>query len=72
MAGWYHRCNRHELGQILGDGEGEGGLFVLQSIESDKTGQLNIILCNLLPPTTHSVQSSLFIFFPHGSRGKRR
>ena len=26
MAGWYHRCNEHELGQTLGDGDGEGGL----------------------------------------------
>ena len=23
---WYHRCNVHELGQTLGDGEGQGGL----------------------------------------------
>ena len=26
MAGWYHQCNEHELGQTLGDGEGQGGL----------------------------------------------
>ena len=26
MVGWHHRCNEHELGQIPGDGEGEGGL----------------------------------------------
>ena len=26
MAGGYHRCNEHELGQTLGDGEGQGGL----------------------------------------------
>ena len=25
MAGWHHRCNEHELGQTLGDGEGQGG-----------------------------------------------
>ena len=25
MAGWHHRCNGHELGQTLGDGEGQGG-----------------------------------------------
>ena len=24
MAGWHHRCNGHELGQTLGDGEGQG------------------------------------------------
>ena len=26
MRGWRHRCNRRELGQISGDGEGQGGL----------------------------------------------
>ena len=26
MAGWHHRCNESELGQTLGDGEGQGGL----------------------------------------------
>ena len=27
MAGWHHWCNRHELGQILGDDEKQGGLM---------------------------------------------
>ena len=26
MAGWHHRCNGLELGQISRDGEGQGGL----------------------------------------------
>ena len=26
MVGWYHRCNGHELGQTLRDGEPQGGL----------------------------------------------
>ena len=26
MVGWHHQCNGHELGQILGDSEGQGGL----------------------------------------------
>ena len=26
MVGWHHQCNGHELGQTLGDGEGQGGL----------------------------------------------
>ena len=26
MAVWHHQCNRHELGQTPGDGEGQGGL----------------------------------------------
>ena len=26
MVGWHHRLNGHELGQNLGDSEGQGGL----------------------------------------------
>ena len=26
IRGWHHRCNGHELGQTVGDGEGQGGL----------------------------------------------
>ena len=26
MAGWHHQSNGYELGQTLGDGEGQGGL----------------------------------------------
>ena len=26
LAGWHHQCNRHELGQTSGDGEGQRGL----------------------------------------------
>ena len=47
MAGWHHRCNGHELGQTLGDGEGQGGLACCSpwaSKESDMTGQLNNII----------------------------
>ena len=31
MAGWYHWCDGHELGQTLGDGEGQGGLACMGS-----------------------------------------
>ena len=44
VAGWYHWCNGHELGQTLGDGEGEGGLACCspwRRKESDTTGWLN-------------------------------
>ena len=40
MVGWNHRFNRHELGQILGDGEGQGSLACSSSRgceESDMT-----------------------------------
>ena len=26
MAGWDHQCNGHKLGQVLGDGKGQGDL----------------------------------------------
>ena len=26
IAGWHYRCNRHELGQTSGNGEGQRGL----------------------------------------------
>ena len=44
MAGWNHQCNRQELGQTLGDGEGEGGLACFSTWgrkESGTTGHLN-------------------------------
>ena len=42
MAGQYHRCHGHELGQTLGDGEGQGSLACCSPWgckESDTTGQ---------------------------------
>ena len=44
MVGWHHRCNRHELGQTLGGGEGLVGLACYSPWghkESDTTGRLN-------------------------------
>ena len=44
MAGWHHRCNGHELGKTLGDGEGQGGLACCSPWgckELDMTGHLN-------------------------------
>ena len=43
MGGWHHQCNGHELGQTLGDGEGQGGLVCCSPWsckELDMTGQL--------------------------------
>ena len=36
MAGWHHQGNGQELGQTLGDGEGQGGLDMLQFMRSQK------------------------------------
>ena len=44
MTRWYHRCNEHELGQIPGDGEGQGGLVCCSPWghkELGTAGQLN-------------------------------
>ena len=44
MAGWHNWCNGRELGQTLGDGEGQGGLVCWSPWackESDTTGWLN-------------------------------
>ena len=44
IAGWHHRCKGRDLGQMLGKGEGQGGLACRSPWgrkESDGTGQLN-------------------------------
>ena len=44
MAGWHHWCSEHELGQHLGDGEGQRGLDCCSPWgckELDITGRLN-------------------------------
>ena len=44
MAGWHQQRKRHELGQTLGDGEGQRGLACCSPWgrkESDTAGQLN-------------------------------
>ena len=44
MAGSHHQCNGHELGQTLGDGEGQRGLACCSSWgceELDMTGKLS-------------------------------
>ena len=44
MAGWHHQCNEHEVGPILGDGEGQEGLACCSPWghkESNTIGQLN-------------------------------
>ena len=44
MVGWYHQFNGHELGQTLGDGEGQGSpecCYPWGCKESDTTERLN-------------------------------
>ena len=44
MVGWHYRPNGHELGQTLGDSEGQGGLVCCNPWgrkELDRTEQLN-------------------------------
>ena len=44
MVGWYHRLNGHEFGEILGVGDGQGGLACCSPCgdqELDTTEKLN-------------------------------
>jgi len=44
MAGWHHQCNEHELGQTVGDDEGQSSLACYSSWgrkELDTTRRLN-------------------------------
>ena len=44
VAGWHHRLNGHEFGQVLGDGEGQGSLACYSPWgrkELDTTERLN-------------------------------
>ena len=66
MAERHHRCNEHELGETLGDGEGQGGLAYCSPWdhkESNKTGRLNTTTTNkdLLYSTGNSAQCSVII-----------
>ena len=52
VTGWHHWCNGHELGQTLGDGEGQGSLACCSPWsreESDPTGWLNYNNLALVP-----------------------
>ena len=74
IAGWYHRYNGHELGQTLGDGDGQGGLACCSpwgGKELDMTGWLNNNDAYYLHPSFLSniwtsflvIPSNLFIFW---------
>ena len=44
MFGWHHRCNRHEIEEAPGVGDGQGSLVCCSPWgckESDMTEQLN-------------------------------
>ena len=69
MAGRYHQCNEHELGQTLGDGEGQGSLVCCcpgSHKESDTTGLLNNN--NMSPPSWACLPPTLP---PHPSRSSQ-
>ena len=39
MVEWHHRLNGYKFEQALGVGDGQGGLALLQSMESRSVGQ---------------------------------
>ena len=57
MAGWHPRLDRHELGQSLGDGEGQGGLACCSlwscRVEHDCATEHRGPAC-LLPPSSRA------------------
>ena len=58
MAGWCHRCDGPELGQTLGDGEGQGRLACCSPWglkASHMTGLLN----------NKALKCTLLVFFSH-------
>ena len=47
MVGWHHQLNGHEFEQVLGDGEGQGGLACCSPWgrkEVDRTEQQIVLL----------------------------
>ena len=50
MTGWHHQCNGHELGQTLGEGEGQRSLACCSPWGSQR------VRCNL---ATEEQQKSL-------------
>ena len=68
MVGWHHRCNGHELGQTLGDGEGQRGLACCSTWghkELDTAGWLNNnnLHCITIPTFLLSMDITPFSFF---------
>ena len=63
MAGWRHQCNEYELGQILGDGEGQGGLECCSPWRAESRTQLG----NWTTTAIHSYAFSYFMIFLIGN-----
>ena len=60
MAGWHHLCNGHELGQTLGNVEGQRGLACCSPWgckESDTTRRLNNNNITIVDITIVNLQS---------------
>ena len=69
MVGWHHQCNGQELGQSLGDSEGQGGLACCSPWgrkESDMTGRLNNNkTVSILTCSNTSWSLNVTVFFDH-------
>ena len=70
MVGWYHHCNGHELGQIWGDGNGQGSLTCSSLWDQEESEQVGTEQ-QWTRYTVHTVKSSLkcnlngfLIFYP--------
>ena len=66
MVGWYHWLNAHELGQTLGDSEGQGSLAFCSPRgrkESDTTERLNWIDLQYYISFRYTVQQLFWYFY---------
>ena len=69
-AGWHHQCNGPELGQTLGDVEGQGGLVCCSPWGRkvlDITGQLNnnnipLLACVIFILSIHPLMDTFVAF----------
>ena len=62
MVGWHYQLNGHELGQTLGDGEGQGSLVCCSPWgrkESDMTWRLNNNNNNILKGLNAYIKSKV-------------
>ena len=71
---WHRRLNGHEFEQILGDGDGQGGLVCCSlwgHKESDTTGiQTSVHSCTTMP--LHVIIAKILMYLPlYGGQGTK-
>ena len=62
MVGRHHWFNRHELGQTLGDGEGQGGLVCCRPWDHEELDTIGRLNTNLLLEVLRSVWEMIWMY----------